>query len=203
MKRALIVLLLVAVAAVSPTIAKKKKEPSDTSHEQSYYNFTQTSKDNITLQVYSYPAHWRKNQKAIPLWITVALGETEGGRGPFSFGLENFTLIDSAGNSSPTVPSNKLLDLYEEQMSDQNIMRERPVQYGLDFVNYIEISSSLYPAARNLRLTGGVVELDTLTRYAGFIYFPQPKAGQGGVLKLRMEGERLAEPIEVKFKIPK
>lgn len=201
MKRALVIFLLLAFAAVFPTVAKKKEEKSDTSHEESYYNFMESS-GNLSLMVYSYPAHWRAKAKAIPLWITVVLAETEEGGGPVEFGLENLTLIDAEGNSYPPVEFSELQKIYKEQMSDQNVMRERPVAYGNTLDNYMKISADFYPAARNMRLSGNTVELDTFTAYHGFIYFPQPKAGLKGVMKMRLEGGDIKTPIEVKFKVP-
>jgi hypothetical protein len=201
MKRALVVFLLLAVAAISPTVAKKE-EKSDTSHEIAYYNFMEISGD-ITLMVYSFPAHWRAKAKAIPLWITVGMRSRKGGKEPLEFGLANFVLVDSEGNSYPTVESSKLWDIYKEQMSDQNVMRERPVSYGNYFDLYTKITGALYPAARNMRLSGNTIELDAFTVYSGMFYFPQPKAGLKGVMAVRMEGGAIETPIEVKFKVPK
>ena len=201
MKRALVVFLLLAVAAMSPTIAKKE-EKSDTSHEIAHYNFMEKSGD-LTLMVYSFPAHWRGKEKAIPLWITVGMGSRKGGKDPLVFGLANFVLVDSDGNSYPTVESSKLWDIYKEQMSDQNIMRERPVSYGNYFDTYTHLEGALYPAARNMRLSGNAIELDAFTVYGGMFYFPQPKAGLDGVMAVRMEGGEVETPVEVKFKVPK
>lgn len=201
MKRALAVILLLAVAAISPTVAEKKEEKSDTSHEIAYYNFMEKSGD-LTVMVYSFPAHWRAKEKAIPLWITVGMGSRKGGKEPLVFGLANFVLVDSEGNSYPSVASDELWDIYKEQMSDQNVMRERPVSYGQYFDIYTKITGALYPAARNMRLSGDAIELDAFTVYAGMFYFPQPKAGLKGVMAVRMEGGEIETPIEVKFKVP-
>jgi hypothetical protein len=200
MKRALFVFLLLAVAAISPTVAKED-EKSATSHEIAHYNFMEESGD-LTLMVYSFPAHWRAKEKAIPLWITVGMGSRKGGKEPLVFGLANFVLVDSEGNSYPTVESSKLWDIYKEQMSDQNVMRERPVSYGNYFDTYTKLTGALYPAARNMRLSGNSIELNAFTVYAGMFYFPQPKAGLKGVMAVRMEGGEIETPIEVKFKVP-
>ncbi len=203
MKRLCVILLLVAVSAGSLTLAKKKKEHlqnEGTSHAVSNFNYLEKSGD-LTVAVYSYPAFWRKKQAYFPLVVAVGVASRKGKK-PLHVMLDNFVYGDAQGNTYPTAEPAELEKKYKERMSDQNMLKQRPMSYGNQWNTYQRMAVTFYPAERNLRLQTTVVELNAFTWFANMIYFPTPKEGFEGLHTLKLEGGEIETPIEVKFRFP-
>ncbi len=152
----------------------------------------------VTVVVDSYPASLRAEADYIPLHVAVGL---KSGAPDVTVTRETFTLIDSRGNRVPAAGPIEIRENYGMVAFDASLMRIRPLVVGQQFTGSLPLRSNFYPDSRGIGVVQDAVHLGPYTWFHDVFYFPRPSAGLDGVLRLRLEGGGLEEPIEVKFRV--
>lgn len=152
----------------------------------------------VTVLVDSYPASLRTESDYIPLHVAVGL---KSGAPDVTITRETFTLIDAQGNRVPAAGPLEIRENYGMVTFDASLMRIRPLVVGQQFTGSLPLRSNFYPDAKGIGVVQDTVYLGPYTWFHDVFYFPRPAAGFDGVLRLRLEGGGLEEPIEVKFRV--
>ena len=165
-----------------------------TSDRFSYSTYKEETDSYVAL-VDGYPASLRANQAYVP--VPIALG-LRGGIPRLKLTTESFELIDARGNVYPLAGYGEVTSGYDMLTFDRSLVRTRPLVAGLKFATSHRVASRFFPApGRDVRIDH--LELGPFTWFSDVLYFPKPDAGIGGVLTLRIKGQGLASPIEVRF----
>ncbi len=178
------VLLAAAVAAATPP---------KTSERYAFSTFREQS-GRVSVFVDGYPASQRTADAYVPISIAVAL--TKNGKA-IEFLPESFTLVDAKGNAVPAAGYQELTRDYDKIGFDRSLIRMRPIVVGSYVAELRPIAASFFPPGDSGTRTARV-ELASFTWFADTIYFPQPPAGLGGVLTLRVAISG-GDPVEVRF----
>ncbi len=180
-------------------LSRGAAEPPATSEGYAYATYRGMT-DRLTLLVDSYPAAMHVRDRYIPLAVAVGLS------GPGSSVLvtpESFTLLDENGKTYHAVPFAEIVQNYPKRQFDASLLRSRPMVVGNQFATSLRVQANFYPtlAGRGLRIDR--IELGPFTWFHTLLYFPRPEGGLHGVLTLRIGGEGLESPVDVRFQVPR
>lgn len=146
-----------------------------------------------------FPASLRANQAYIP--VPVAVGRRARGELPagIRFTTESFRLIAPDGTQYPVAGWNEVSTGYDMLSFDRVVLRGRPLVVGQKFTNSHEVSSRFFPPPGRQTRTDDV-ELGAFTWFADVLYFPKPSEPLTGVWTLRVLGNGMKDPVEVRFR---
>lgn len=182
--------VVLAAAVAAPSWAADRR----TSDRFSFSTYKEETNAYVAL-VDGYPASLRADQAYLP--VPIALG-LRGGIPRLVLTSESFELIDSRGKVYPLAGYGEVTSGYDMLSFDRSLVRTRPLVAGLKFATSHRVSSRFFPVpGRDVRIDH--LELAPFTWFSDVLYFPKPDAGIGGVLTLRIKGQGLDAPIEVRF----
>lgn len=140
------------------------------------------------------------NPDASYVALAVAVGLAPG-TPPATVSREGFSLVDAGGHRVAAAGAMEIRERHGRVAFDASLLRVQRMTLGQQFAGRVEIPSRFYGDSNGLGLVQDRVHLDPSTWFRDVVYFPRPARGLDGVLTLRVEGEGLAVPVEVRFRV--
>lgn len=194
MRPVLYALITLFTLAFLSTAATDPEETSELYADNTY----REARSRLTVLVDSFHVAQHADYPYIP--VAVALG-LMGKGSPVTFTPGSFTLVDREGTGHAAADYTELLHAYAKLPFDSELLRVRPLQVGQQFDHSQRVRANFYPPVDN-GLRTPMVQLARRTWFTDVIYFPLPRHGLDGVLTLRVQGEAMEEPVEVRFRAP-
>jgi hypothetical protein len=192
-------MVLVGFATAPVFAAKERDSDTGTSHEHAYYTYMEEAGE-VTVLVYSLPAHWRWEDDYFPL--QVAVGARKGNK-PLVLTLGDFQLLDPDGNDYLPASYDAITKEYPHLLADQQFLKRQPMTVGQMFNTYQRAGANFYPVSGGVMLRTSRIELPHFTWWMGTVYYPHPETGLDGILTLQVGDPSFDEPpLEVRFKVP-